>query len=165
MNSFEHIMKNGPNAPFSRIFSNTWYFKGVKRRHYGVKGFILVSLTPGCVFSSCLMSSNFSSSFCFIYGTQACNTKHYYFIIYKSLFQPNTVYLPSSRKFCQGVQVPRFDFFSHRFREENLYPLNSAGHHQPINEIRCYGFTPKTGWLLWDFQGISPLEIQHYQYP
>ena len=25
-------------ARFSMIFSNTWYFKGVKRRHHGVKG-------------------------------------------------------------------------------------------------------------------------------
>ena len=30
------------NAPFSMIFSNTWYFKGVQRLYYGVKGLFIV---------------------------------------------------------------------------------------------------------------------------
>ena len=32
------ICSKRANAPFSIIFSTTWYFKGVKRRYYGVKG-------------------------------------------------------------------------------------------------------------------------------
>ena len=31
------ILLKRANAPFSIIFSNTWYFKGVKMRYYGVK--------------------------------------------------------------------------------------------------------------------------------
>ena len=38
MNTFENIMENGANAPFSIIFSKKEYFKGVKRPYYGVKG-------------------------------------------------------------------------------------------------------------------------------
>ena len=33
------ICSKRANAPFS-IFSNIWYFKGVKRRYYGVKGWL-----------------------------------------------------------------------------------------------------------------------------
>ena len=32
------ICSKRANAPFSIIFSNSKYFKGVKRRYYGVKG-------------------------------------------------------------------------------------------------------------------------------
>ena len=45
MNTFENIMEkrafalehSRANARFSILFSNIWYFKGVKRRYYGVK--------------------------------------------------------------------------------------------------------------------------------
>ena len=38
LNTFENIMENGAFAQFSIIFSNTYYFKDVKRRYHGVKG-------------------------------------------------------------------------------------------------------------------------------
>ena len=43
MSTFENIMENGAFAlleqmlHFHIFFSNTWYFKGVKRRYYGRK--------------------------------------------------------------------------------------------------------------------------------
>ena len=44
LNTFENIMKNGAFA-FSIIFLNTLYFKGVKRRYYGVKGSLAYVIT------------------------------------------------------------------------------------------------------------------------